>query len=278
MFRRMRKRILEDANPSGTAVEAAVEDGSDLDVLDIHWDTVASELMSFMTMATLAMLYMMANISALDAEELEGVFHDGLGNPNSRSIVNSKIGPIKARSMVTHPDIFMMITWTGVYLTGGAWIMGLLIYIKYINARLKHAPYPAAEIFLKQFAGELKIMYWMLMFAAVCAMASAYHLTVFKTPLEGSEGMCKKLYGPTAKAPCIRAGSYYVWGSTLFGLLPTIVFGYGYLWHEEKQFKKKIHASRVRRGLSHAAGDSMPMPPIEAETGTAWVTLNPNAK
>ena len=156
--------------------------------------------------------------------------------------------------------------------------MGLLIYIKYINARLKHAPYPAAEIFLKQFAVELKIMYWMLMFAAVCAMASAYHLTIYKTPLERWDGGCKKLYGEGAKAPCIRWASYYVWGSTLWVLIPALVGGYLYLWREERQFEKAIHASRVRRGLSHAAGDSMPMPPIEAETGTAWVTLNPNAK
>jgi hypothetical protein len=153
----------------------------------------------------------------------------------------------------------MAITWTGVWMSGGAWITGLLIYIKYIKYRVKHAPYPAAQIFLKQFSSELKFMYWLLIFAAVCAMASAYHVVMFKTPNERHDRLCKNYWGEDAKAPCLRQSAVYTWGSTFFFLPPGLFFGYLWLWREERQFNAKFEASRIQRDLvepSSAAEDT----------------------
>jgi len=193
----------------------------------IDWDTVYGELTFALTMISLSMLFAVANLSAISADELDRR-SDELSWASRFHYDNTNLSH--------KPELFVNVSWMAVWLCGSAWAVGLVLYVYYLEDRQRYGPDVAPRLFLKQYRWEIKAMYYLLMFSLVCAGVSSYFLFQYKLPAR-SQGYCRDRWNPNEEQKqrsfreerfwCFDDGFFFTFYS---GVLWFPVTGVAILW------------------------------------------------
>eukprot|EP00959_Pyramimonas_sp_CCMP1952_P096660 2020514-Pyramimonas_sp.AAC.1 len=114
--------------------------------IQIDWDTIQGEISFALTMISLSMLFAVANLSAISAEELD-LRYDKMKGASDFHYDNHNFSH--------NPEFFVTVSWMAVFLCGSAWAVGLVLYVYYLEDRQTYGSDVAPRLFLQQYRWEI---------------------------------------------------------------------------------------------------------------------------